>query len=203
MKTLKFVLLLLVVTLFTGCPDEEVARKASTQLIAVQVEQNRAQAQYFATIENFLDAQLGITVQRVDEITEQIRQRYALKLRLLLEANPNALPEAREAIISGVMKEINDDAAENEAIKRQIAERVVALKEFHKEFLANQQAILQAQQQLDQYIQLGSGVNRLIVERTLDKVREKASNATSWLNKASEALAQVRALIAPRKAVAK
>lgn len=198
-------LVLMMVLTMTGCPNPELARKTSTELIKVQADHNKGLAEYFAANENFLDAQLAVTIRDLDELTAENAEDYATKLRLQMEAKPNASPEDLTKIMAQITTEISQDAAEAEALKRGMVERVTAVKEFHREYLASQSSIFQSQQQLDQYIQLGNGISPLIVEQTLGKVREKSETASKWIDKATKTLEQIQALIAPRtgKAVTK
>lgn len=195
-------LLLAAVFTFTGCPNEEVAKQASTELIRVQEEENNTLAQYFANSEEMIDRQFGMSVERIDAITAKQRERFALKIQLSLADSPNALPEAREAIIQGVMAELEGVVATNERYKREIAEIVIGIREFHQGFLADQAGTLQAAKQLNDYVQLGSGVSRLILERTIDKLKEKASGAVKWISKATAALNRINTILKPGKAVA-
>jgi hypothetical protein len=163
---------------FTDCgQNQEAARRVSAAQLQAQESFRSTLTSYFTVIENFTDAQLGITLARVDELTANIRASYARTLRLKLE-DTSLTPDQREALIAEVAKEIDADSSVNEQGKFKIAALVVALKEKHRAILADYGDIVAAQQQLDQYIQL-KRVDEVLVARTLDIIKTKTAGITS------------------------
>lgn len=176
--------LLLLVFISTACPRYDAVRKFSTEKVKIDEQFTTTLENHFSIVEQFADAQLKVTTQRVDEITSQIQQRYASRTRKLLEQDPNITPEAREKILMDMAAAVSADSAQSELDKLRIAALVAQLKLKDREILEAQKEILQATKQLDEWVQLKK-FDEILTLRLTDKLKlsqEKLNKAMTEVN---------------------
>ncbi len=171
--------LILGVLSLTACPSADSARKLSSQQLQVQQQFQVQLTKYFGSMERFADNHVTVSQLYYDDLLNgidgdetRIRRRARRDIDAI-NADPSRSPEQKLAAIAERSQELGRQLevkrAANEADKLALAETVTQYKAKNQEILATYQAILDAQAELDHYIQLKK-FDEVIGEQLLGKI---------------------------------
>jgi hypothetical protein len=191
--TLSFILL--AITFFsTGCPRYDTVRKFSTEQLKVQQEFQVVLTKYFAAMEEYAANEVVANSLYYDRLlkggdsSERIVKRQGARDIEKIKADPNlSLDDKLEAIAArsrelGALLEAM--RAENEKDKADLANTLQAYKDKNKEILVAYQGILDAQNQLNEYIQLKK-FDEVIVEKLLGSVHANQTKVLGLFDQAA------------------
>jgi hypothetical protein len=147
-----------------GCGTPMAVKHLSAEQVKVQNSYLGALKAYFKVIEEFADAQLKASNFRLDDIAKKAAQDETNEaLKPVAAAQDDA---SRRKILGDLANNVQDTGTAVVEQKHTNAELVAKLKAKHKEMLEAYQNILDAQQKLDDYIQLEKAdevlVNQLV-----------------------------------------
>jgi len=181
MRKVTLSVVLLISTLFTtGCPRYDTVRKFSTEQLKVQQEFQVVLTKYFAAMEEYASNEVianGLYYDRIlngGDSDERIVKRQAKRDIDKIKADATMSADAKLAAVAARSEALGTQLqkmrAENEKDKADLAATLEAYKSKNKEILVAYQAILDAQNQLNEYIQLKK-FDEVIVEKLLGTVK--------------------------------
>jgi hypothetical protein len=156
----KSTLFLLLCLLTLSCATPNSVKKLSTEIVDANVKYHQSLKDYFSIIEKFVDAQIKVAEFLIKESDEKIETLLKKKAKIQL-AQDNA---DVDAILDGLIKELSENAANNQDDKSKLTQLSFQLKSKHKELLNIQEHIIMAQKKLDEYIQLEKADEMLVNE---------------------------------------
>ena len=188
-------LILLAITFFaTGCPRYDTVRKFSTEQLKVQEEFQVVLTKYFASMEEYASNEVvanGLYYDRLlkgGDSSERIVKRQAARDIQKIKADATLSTDDKLAAVAARSQELGTlletMRAENEKDKADLAATLEAYKNKHKEILAAYQAILDAQNQLNEYIQLKK-FDEVIVEKLLGTVHANQTKVLGLFDQAA------------------
>ena len=171
--------LILGVLSFTACPSADSARKLSSQQLQVQQQFQAQLTKYFASMERFADNHVTVSQLYYDDLLngidgDETRIRRRAKRDIdTINADASKTPDQKVAAIAERSQELGRQLevkrAANEADKLELVETVKQYKAKNQEILATYQAILEAQAELDHFIQIKK-FDEVIAEQILGKI---------------------------------
>lgn len=156
----KSTLFLLLCLLTLSCATPNSVKKLSTEIVDANVKYHQSLKDYFSIIEKFVDAQIKVAEFLIKESDEKIETLLKKKAKIQL-AQDNA---DVDTILDGLIKELSENAANNQDDKSKLTQLSFQLKSKHKELLNIQEHIIMAQKKLDEYIQLEKADEMLVNE---------------------------------------
>jgi hypothetical protein len=155
-------------------------KRLSAEEVKAQISYANTLKAYFDVISKLVDAQVQASDYRIDRLTKDIEQEYkAAAVAQLAGAGDET---ARRKVLNDLAAKLGDNVATASKQKQNIADLVSKLTTKQKEMLEAYQHIVEAQQKLDEYIQLQKAdeiaVNQLvsIVGLNKDKVTQSAAD---------------------------
>lgn len=186
--------LLLGLLSLTGCPSADSARKLSTEQLKVQQEFQVQLTKYFASMERFADNHVTVSQLYEDDLLNGIDgdeprlRRRAQRDINAIKADASKSADEKVAEISARSQDLGRQLevirAANEADKQELTETVRQYKAKNQEILATYQAILDAQTELDHYIQLKK-FDEVIGEQLLSKIHVNQVKVLGLIDQAS------------------
>jgi hypothetical protein len=171
--------LILGVLSFTACPSADSARKLSSQQLQVQQQFQAQLTKYFGSMDRFADNHVTVSQLYFDDLLNGIDgdetriRRRANRDIAAINADGSKTAEQKVAAIAERSQELGRQLevkrAANEADKLALAETVKQYKAKNQEILATYQAILDAQAELDHFIQIKK-FDEVIGEQLLGKI---------------------------------
>jgi len=159
-----------------GCTAPVAVRTLSAQLVKTQSSYAVSLHAYFGSVEKFAEVQVKVAEIRIDEITAEINRDFALRANSALAGA--ATPVERRKIIDQLIRDIGNNAGADLPLKHKIEESVASLKQKDAELEAAYQAILEASEKLDEYIQLKK-TNEVVIDQLLQSVSINGQKVTS------------------------
>ena|SRR5215213_7758411 len=178
-------LLALVTLSTTGCPRYETVRKLSSEQLRVQEAFQDTLTKYFASIEQFADNQVIVDKLYYDDLADADEKRIRGKARLDISRLAAGDTAGRDAITEKLGHDLQVMRGTNDKDKKDLDDAVQSLKAKHREILAAYQAILDAQRQLNEYIQLKKA-DEVIVEQLLGKIKINQQKITRLFDEAAD-----------------
>lgn len=196
MKKAALSTILLAVTFFsTGCPRYDTVRKFSTEQLKVQQEFQVVLAKYFASMEEYAANQVVANSLYYDRLlkggdsSERIVRRQALREIDRIKGDAALDADAKLSAVAARSQQLGalleTMRAENEKDKADLTSTLQAYKDKNKEILAAYQGILDAQNQLNEYIQLKK-FDEVITEKLLGTVRANQTKVLKLFDQAAE-----------------
>lgn len=193
----KILLLLAVVTgtlTQTACPRYDAVRKLSTEELKVQQAFQVQLTKYFASMEEFADNHVTVSQLYYDDLLNGIPgdeprlRRRADRDIAAIKANTTTTPDEKISAIAARSQELGRQLeilrSKNEADKAEMVATIREYKAKNQEILATYQTILDAQAELDRYIQLKK-FDEVITEQLLGKIHVNQAKALGLFDKAS------------------
>jgi flagellar motility protein MotE (MotC chaperone) len=169
--------LLLSCVFFTGCPRYDTVRKLSTEQLRVQADFQSTMTKYFASMEQFADNQINVDKMYYDDLLDQDIGNRQKRFDAAIEAIKNdatKTPDQKAEEIKTKALEFGQamqiKRSQNDQDKSELDDLLQQYKSKNKEILATYQSILEAQTELDRYIQLKK-FDEVITEQLLSKMR--------------------------------
>ena len=159
-----------------GCATPVAVRTLSAQLVKTQSLYAVSLHAYFGSVEKFAEIQVKVAEIRIDEITAEINRDFAQRANSALAGA--ATPVERQKIIDQLIRDVGNNASADQPLKHKIEESVASLKQKDAELEAAYQAILEASEKLDEYIQLRK-TNEVVIDQLLQSVSINGQKITS------------------------
>lgn len=175
--------------LVLGCSTPNNVKKLSTEIVDVNEKYHQSLRNYFSVIEKFVDAQIKVAEFFIKESDEKIETLLKKKAKIQL-AQDNA---DVDAILDGLIKELNENAANNQGDNNKLTQLSFQLKSKHKELLNIQEQIIMAQKKLDEYIQLEKA-DELLVNEFLGIVGIQKDKLVNTINDITTIYTQIEGL---------
>jgi hypothetical protein len=171
----------------TGCPRYETVRKLSSEQLRVQEGFQDTITKYFKSMEEFAQNQIIVDKLYYDDLAEQkqdlLRRRARRDLsQIPADAADGAAQRDKRNELLG--REIQTSVTQNDLDKKELDDALLLLKAKHQEILSAYQTILDAQRQLNEYIQLKKA-DEVIVEQLLGKIKVNQQKVTRLFDEAA------------------
>lgn len=181
MKIKRTLLFLLVAFLAVGCATPAAVKQLSNEIVEINQSYHESLATYFSIIETFVDAQVQLAESLLDESDEKINASYRELAKMELEEeNPDI-----DAILDEFENSVNENAAETQDYKAQLADLSAQLKLKNAELLRIQSSIIEAQKKLNEYVQLEKA-DEVIVNELLGVVGIEMGKLTNTVGSISD-----------------
>lgn len=198
MKKFRLYLLLCVPLLATGCPRYDTVRKLSTEQLRIQQDLHNTMTKYFASMEQFADNQINVDARYYDNLLRQDLELdkedfdeaiTAVKNDAARTPEQKAAEIQRISIAFGTANQIK--RATNERDKEELRGLLQQYKNKNREILATYQAILDAQTELDRYIQLKKA-DEVITDQLLGKLRLNQNKLTRLFDETADVAGKLK-----------
>ena len=150
-----------------GCTTPTAVRQLSQQQLQTQEAFGASLKAFLEVNQRFAESVAHNAERQLDELTGQIGQDYVKKAEKGLEKADN--PEKRQTVLSEFAKNVQSNLAGTEAQKAQIAALIKKLKDKNQELQTTYGVIVEAQRQLNEYIQLEKW-NDVLVQQSLGMI---------------------------------
>lgn len=179
-----------VVIISVACPRYKTVRETSTEQLNVQIGFKSNLTEYLKQIEIFVDNQVKVSKftleQLKGDVDENIRSTAELEINQIPVANVKERNDRRERI----GRDLLANSQEYEARKKNLDDLCTQLKAKHKEMLEAYQVIVEAQTELDRYIQLKK-FDEVIFEKILGKLKVNQEKFNNKFNQATDILGKI------------
>lgn len=185
--------LTLVLTLgLTGCPRYEKVREVSKEQLRVQEGLQANLKAYIKSMEEFAENHIIVSKLYYNDLAAQNKKRVDSKARQELNKLSADKTEERAKISEqlGAQKQAIDD--QNEKDKKELEDLLVTLKKKDAELLAAYQAMLDAQIQLNEYIQLKK-FDEVLIEQTLGRLKFNQRTTLSLFDEVADLSGKIKA----------
>jgi hypothetical protein len=175
-RTFPFVLLLSCLFL-TGCPRYDTVRKLSTEQLRIQTALHSTMTKYFASMEQFADNQIVVDKLYYDDLLDEDignRQRRFDAAITAIKNDPGKTPDQKAEEIKTKALEFGQamqvKRSQNDLDKAELDGLLRQYKSKNREILTTYQSVLEAQTELDRYIQLKK-FDEAVTEQLLSRLR--------------------------------
>ncbi|HWS88238.1 MAG TPA: hypothetical protein VN282_14805 [Pyrinomonadaceae bacterium] len=206
MRKLALLSLLLACLFLTGCPRYDTVRKLSTEQLRVQQEFQSTMTKYFASMEQFAANQVVVDKMYYDDLlTEDIdnhQERFDKEIKKIKDDQQKSADQKADEIRDKSIefgKRLEKKRAENATDKAELDVLLQEYKEKNKQILVTYQAILDAQVELDRYVQLKK-FDEVITEQLFRKVGDKQRDLTRLFDEAAKIADKIKLKPAPPQA---
>ena len=183
-RQVTLILTLTLTLVLTGCPRYEKVREVSKEELRVQEGLQANLKAYIKSMEELADNHAIVSKLYYDDLAVQDKKRLEDKAKRDLDKLPTDKTTERAKISEqlGSKKQAIDDQDEKD--KKELDDLVAALKKKDTELLAAYQVMVDAQTQLNEYIQLKK-FDEVLIDKTLGKLKFGEKDALKFFDEAA------------------
>ena len=175
----------------TGCPRYETVRRLSSEQLEVQRGFQANLNQYLTSMEQFADNQLIMAGLYLDDLANEQKRVTQQRMRNQINALGANDSSSRDALNQELGRAIHTIDVDNGNDKQELAALVQNLKSKHREIREAHAAILEAQAQLNEYIQLKKA-DEVLVQQLLGKINVNKQRIAGLFDDAASLLNRIR-----------